>query len=129
MLPADDLTIDPIDTQHTSNSIDWQLCLKLANNKTDLAQEMLSIFINEALATIEDIGTSFASHDFEELHRHIHKLHGSTCYCGLPRLKTIVAATETSLESEQMHEIENQVSALLTELEQIKSEYKAGTYK
>ena len=129
MLPANDSTINAMDTQYTSNPIDWQLCLKLANNKADLAQEMLSIFINEVPVTIENISTSFASHDFKELHRHIHKLHGATCYCGLPRLKTIVADTETSLKSEQTHEIENQVNALLTELEQIKSEYKADTYK
>lgn len=118
-----------MDTKYTSNPIDWQLCLKLANNKADLAQEMLSIFINEVPATIENISTSFSSHNFKELHLHMHKLHGATCYCGLPNLKTIVADTETSLKSGQAHEIENKVNALLAELEQIKSEYEADTYK
>jgi two-component system sensor histidine kinase BarA len=75
----------------TSKTIDWESSLKLANNKPALAKELLTLLVNELPQFRTHINDAYVNKDFKELHRHIHKLHGATCYCGVPKLREIAA--------------------------------------
>ena len=110
-------------------SINWALCLTLANDKEDLANEMLTMFIQETPPTKALIEQSFKANDLEALHQHIHKLHGAACYCGVPKLKQLVADTETALKAKQLDQLEQQVKAVLAELTQIEHDYERGDFR
>lgn len=129
MLSANDSKINPINDNITPRPIDWELCLRLANNKADLADEMLAIFTKELSTTHEHIRSTFASKNYDKLHQYVHKLHGATCYCGLPKLKAIVANAETSLKTQQYEALDKQIHDLLAELKRIQAEYEADSYK
>lgn len=86
-----------------AGSIDWTIALKQSAGKEDLAKEMLHMlieFIPEVNGWIEKaIEGSLST---EELCHYIHKLHGSSSYCGVPRLKQLCNLIETSLRQEQL---------------------------
>jgi two-component system sensor histidine kinase BarA len=111
LLPAQDITLD------------WQLALRQAANKPDLAQDLLTMlidFLPEIKQRVEAVLNGAEDRDIGSL---IHKLHGSCSYCGVPRLKQLcfdiekqlrAGAPVTSLEPEwleMLDEIENVVLA------------------
>ncbi|TQV71572.1 response regulator [Aliikangiella marina] len=84
--------------------IDWQLSLKAANQKQDLAKDMLSMLIKSFAQAKIDISQAYQEKDSEELTKHVHKLHGATAYCGVPILKEVAAEYETHLKTESFNE-------------------------
>lgn len=78
-------------------TIDWTLCLKLAGNKEDLAQEMLDMLVTGLPTDHTNISHSYTDHDFTSLRNHVHRLHGACCYVGVPKLKSIAKALETAI--------------------------------
>jgi len=80
-------------------AIDWRLCLKLANNKETVAQEILLLIIQELPTNLKAIQQAQEKADYHELLRCVHKLHGSLCYCGMPRLKNAVILLEIALRN------------------------------
>jgi two-component system, NarL family, sensor histidine kinase BarA len=82
--------------------IDWELGTKLAGNKKELAEEMLSLLIETLTDESSMIQQLFIDKNFTELLRRVHRLHGALCYCGLPRLKTVVTRLETELKNNIM---------------------------
>lgn len=100
--------------------IDWQLGIKLANNKKEIAEEMLTLFIENLPKELTNIKTAYENLNYEELLHHVHKLHGAACYCGVPRLKGAIADFEAALKQRKHHEIhslfarfEHEVNAVL----------------
>ncbi len=105
---------------NTSDYIDWELALKLAGNKRDLAEELLDLFMKSLPAEKEKILQSYKKQRLPELLQYIHKLHGAACYCGIPRLKNKIATIETLLKQnrldgldELMHEFDTESTLLL----------------
>lgn len=78
--------------------IDWELCIKLANNKIEVAEEILSFVLQQLPADYLDIQSAYQKQDAAELLRATHKLHGALCYTGLPQLKQIVLEIESHLK-------------------------------
>ncbi len=119
-LPNEDLT--PIQASDNHSTIDWELALKQAANKPDLAQEMLHMlvafipqvdqFIEQAIAQPEE--------HYDELLTIIHKLHGSCSYCGVPKLRSLCATIEQALRSQApLGEIEPELFELQDEMEKV----------
>lgn len=79
--------------------IDWELATKLAGNKKELAEEMLCLFIKTLPEDHLAIKQLESAKNYTELLRRVHKLHGALCYCGIPRLKTIIAYLESQLKN------------------------------
>tara|TARA_Y100001956_G_C4127634_1_gene191220 strand:- start:3244 stop:6036 length:2793 start_codon:yes stop_codon:yes gene_type:complete len=107
---------------HSNMIIDWQAALKQSANKEDLAKDMLQMLIDyipEVEAIVE--GALEDDHfDTEQLIHHIHKLHGSSSYCGVPRLKGICATIEKELRSGvEIEEIEPELFELQDEMEKV----------
>ncbi|HAS6348157.1 two-component sensor histidine kinase BarA [Vibrio sp. IRLE0018] len=82
--------------------IDWQAALKQSANKEDLAKDMLKMlveFMPDVEAVVEQ-ALEQEAYPRQELIDVIHKLHGSSSYCGVPRLKALCATIEQSLRSD-----------------------------
>lgn len=82
-------------------SVDILLSLRLANNKPALARDMLVMLLQTLEAERNDINTAFESEDFAKLEELIHRLYGSCCYCGVPRLKKISGLLDKLLQAKQ----------------------------
>ena len=100
--------------------IDWEQGTRLAGNREELAREILNMLIhriNEDLSLIKQLSDQC---DYSALKDQVHKLHGAVCYCGTPRLKTVLATLETNLKNTIMadlpillNQLNDEVSLLL----------------
>ena len=93
--------------------IDWNLAIKLAGNKQAFAEEILDILVKNLPNDVAKLKELLGKENYLELWRHLHKLHGALCYCGLPRLKSIVWNLEIELKSDKTQGL----PALIDELE------------
>lgn len=96
--------------------IDCELAIKLAGNKKDLAKELLHLFIKNLDEEFSSIKHAYSDANYPELQKLIHKLHGAVCYCGLPRLKTVLTKLETELKSNIMSSLPSLLNQLETEV-------------
>ncbi len=62
--------------------INLAICLKIANNNKEIASKLISMFIKELPEAQKDINKEYENNDFIELKKHVHKLLGSSAYCG-----------------------------------------------
>lgn len=102
----------PIPTEDLTGSVDIQLCLKLANNKPALARDMLSMLLNGLESEKQQINAALAAQAYQELGELIHKLYGSSCYCGVPRLKHISGLLDKLFQSKQYGQACDAIPAL-----------------
>ncbi|MEE2023211.1 MULTISPECIES: two-component sensor histidine kinase BarA [Alkalimonas] len=84
-----------------SNYIDWSLSLQRAGGKADLALEMLQMLCRSLPESYQLIQQAWQAQDTEQLLQHVHKLHGATCYSGVPQLKQLTEQLETQLKRGQ----------------------------
>lgn len=92
-------------SSNKTNIIDWQLSLKVANQKVDLAQDMLSMLVKSFDQARLEIVSAFNDENLEELLQQIHKLHGATAYCGVPMLKQTAFEYETDLKQNGINQL------------------------
>lgn len=86
--------------------IDWELGTKLANNKREIAEEMLTLLVKNLPSEFGDIKQAYENQKFADLLQFVHKLHGAVCYCGVPRLKVAIAAFESALKQNRMEDVD-----------------------
>lgn len=65
---------------------DKDLSLQLAGGKADLAEQMLGMLLKDLPQLCEQANIAAAANDDETLFRAVHKINGSTRYCGVPAL-------------------------------------------
>lgn len=92
-------------TQNQNPVIDWELGTKLANNKREIAEEMLALLVKNLPIEYSDIRNAHENRNYIELLQRVHKLHGAVCYCGVPRLKIAIAAFEAALKQNKFNDI------------------------
>ncbi|TCV99215.1 two-component sensor histidine kinase BarA [Biostraticola tofi] len=102
-------------------SLDWQQALRQAAEKPDLALSLLKMLLN----ALEDIRTEvellLSDPERPSPLPMIHKLHGSCCYSGVPRLKRLCADIERQLHSGvAVSELEPEWLEMLDEIENVK---------
>ncbi|NVK22101.1 MAG: two-component sensor histidine kinase BarA [Kangiellaceae bacterium] len=103
--------------QQKEQSLDWELSLKLANNNSQLAKDMLQMLVETNQETSQSIHAAYQAQDFEQLLYHVHKLHGASCYVGTPKLKHLSYQYETKLKKQQYNQLETLHVDLLEELD------------
>ncbi|WP_025821148.1 two-component sensor histidine kinase BarA [Shewanella marina] len=109
-------------THFDPRTLNWGLCLQQANNKTDLAIEMLQMLIDSIPATTEEIELALDQQDKTNMQRIIHKLHGASCYCGVPATQQLCQAIESNLKHNlSVAELEPEILELLDELTKVES--------
>ncbi|NOH81773.1 two-component sensor histidine kinase BarA [Vibrio sp. RE86] len=107
---------------HKNMIIDWQAALKQSANKEDLAKDMLQMLVDyiPEVNAIVDGALEDDHFDIEQLIHHVHKLHGSSSYCGVPRLKNVCATIEKELRSgSSIEDIEPELFELQDEMEKV----------
>ncbi|CAA0100302.1 Signal transduction histidine-protein kinase BarA [BD1-7 clade bacterium] len=87
--------------QKQNAAVDVQACLKLANNKADLAADMFQMLVERLPADINDIQQHVKSRDYDMVLTHVHKLHGACCYTGVVLLKSACYEFEKALKEER----------------------------
>jgi two-component system sensor histidine kinase BarA len=60
------------------------------------------MFLKSLPNDIKEIKQLYLAQKYTELLQQVHKLHGAICYCGLPRLKSVIACLETDLKNNVM---------------------------
>lgn len=103
---------EPLPTEDHTGSVDIQLCLKLANYKPALARDMLSMLLAGLEDEKQQIANALQQEQFDQLSELIHKLYGSSCYCGVPRLKHISGLLDKLFQSKQYEQARDAVPAL-----------------
>ncbi|BCV27486.1 histidine kinase [Shewanella algae] len=105
--------------QHTLN---WELCLTQANQKQDLALDMLRMLIDSMPDTTSNIQESLEQDDAAKMQACVHKLHGACCYCGVPTLQKLCQTVEGGLkQGSSIAELEPEILELLDELTKVES--------
>ena len=79
--------------------IDWELGIKLAGRDKKLAEDILEALIKTLPSELSTIKQLYNDQNHLPLRQQIHKLYGAVCYCGTPRLKTVLAHLETDLKN------------------------------
>jgi len=91
------ITNKALATENTS--IDWNLSIKNAGGREDLAKEMLTMLVGDFDSSIELIVEYLETQQLNELIEQVHKLHGATAYCGVPNLKALANQYESLLKT------------------------------
>lgn len=103
-------------------SIDWDAALKQSANKVDLAKDMLQMLVDFIPEVEEIVEQALEQEDFprEDLIQVVHKLHGSSSYCGVPTLKQLCATLEQALRSgASIDDIEPEIFELQDEMTKV----------
>ncbi len=121
------LDINTLNDSNSSNvlelSIDWQLSLKNAGGKDDLARDMLKMLVASFPEARELIQENLDSGDIQELTAQVHKLHGATAYCGVPELKSLANQYESLLKTSGIDQLLHALHIkFLDELERVKND-------
>jgi two-component system sensor histidine kinase BarA len=96
--------------------IDWDQAIRISGQKKELATQILELLIKDLKNDFATIEAAYDAQNYPEMLRLVHKLHGALCYCGVPRLKTVVASIETNIKNNIMESLPFLVSALNTEV-------------
>ncbi|HWV16857.1 MAG TPA: ATP-binding protein [Cellvibrio sp.] len=102
-----------------NSSVNIALCLKLANNKPALARDMLQMMLVNLPDEKADINQAIADKDMDTLSELIHRLYGSCCYCGVPRLKSISGLLDKLLHAKEYTEALKTIATLNNNIDDI----------
>jgi len=104
-------------------TLDWQLALRQAAGKNDLAREMLQMLVAFLPEIRNKVEEQLVGENPEDLVGAIHKLHGSCGYSGVPRLKNLCHLLEQQLRSGTPEsELEPEFLELLDEMDNVTRE-------
>ncbi|WP_318448235.1 two-component sensor histidine kinase BarA [Photobacterium leiognathi] len=100
-------------------SFDWDLALKQAAGKPDLAHDMLQMLL-DFMPEVEMLVNEALDGKDVDLWPPIHKLHGSCAYSGVPRLKNLCSEIETALKADAtIDDVEPELLELIDEMDNI----------
>jgi len=103
-----------------TESIDIKLSLDLAANNESLLKQIFEILLREIPHHKDQLSNAVQQQDYAKLSMIAHKIHGTTCYACLPRLKSQVELIQQQLAQESYSLLETTVDAMIEELEQVR---------
>ena len=115
-LTVSTITAPPSNPNHVVN---LTMGLKLANNKQDLADDMLSMLFESLTKDRIVLKENLNNQDYALMLERVHKLHGATRYTGVPNLQRSAQALEEDLKQEQYDDIKTLCETLITDIEDI----------
>jgi len=113
-----------IHTQANAHTIDWELGIKLAGGRMELAKEFFEKLIAILPAEKQKINNDYEKRHWKALRDHVHKLHGACCYCGVPKLRHCVQKLETAVASRVLDIIKPRLDAFNLALDTLLTEAK-----
>lgn len=114
--------IRPKFTHFDPFTLNWELCLTQANQKQDLALDMLKMLLASIPETAQLIRTALEEFNQESMLSTVHKLHGACCYCGVPTAQKVCQEIESGLKGgATIVDVEPEILELLDELSKVES--------
>jgi two-component system, NarL family, sensor histidine kinase BarA len=107
-----------------ASGFDWELTLKQCNRKKELAQELTDMLRGDLPKTQQALKKALSSQDTNTIYMEIHKLHGSCAYCGMPKLKSLIATLETEIKNDVVKDLAHSVTAINNEIDQVTADLK-----
>jgi CheY-like chemotaxis protein/HPt (histidine-containing phosphotransfer) domain-containing protein len=92
---------------------DTHLALQIANQRPQLAIEMLSLFMQSLDADQENLRQAHSDNDLEQFSQQIHRLNGAAKFCGIPRIQVLLQNIETQLKTSNQQEVVQDVAQQL----------------
>jgi two-component system sensor histidine kinase BarA len=107
-----------------NSAIDWQLSVKMAGGKSDLARDMIDMLIQHIPKAREEINKAKNERALDELLKAVHKFHGATCYVGVPQLTRYAKSYESHLKTQGLtQEVEQLHQQLIAEMERVERSF------
>lgn len=104
-------------------TLDWQLALRQAANKPELARDLLRMLLEFLPEVHAKIAQFMTTNEVNALREIIHKLHGSASYSGVPRMKQLCHQLERGLlEASDIAALEPELLELQDEMENVARE-------
>jgi len=103
-------------------SINFELSLKLSQNNKIILCKIFEILIRDIPGLQLQLKAASLQNDRERLSAILHKLHGTTCYTSLPRLKRQVNSFQQSLKACSNSQQQDIVLKVYDELDNIRNE-------
>ncbi|MCG9696049.1 two-component sensor histidine kinase BarA [Shewanella sp. Isolate11] len=114
--------VKPKFTHFDLHTLNWELCLTQANHKADLALEMLQMLLDSLPETRNHLSQALDQLDSQAMISHVHKLHGASCYCGVPTTQRLCREIEQALKKgAKVEDVEPEILELLDELSKVES--------
>lgn len=104
---------------NVNSSVDISLCLKLANNKPLLARDMLKMMLDGLPNEKAQINQAIRDGNDALLNELIHRLYGSSCYCGVPCLKSISGLLDKLLQVNKVGEVKEAIHSLNSAIDDV----------
>lgn len=89
-------TLEEFPAINTELSVDQALTYKLSSSNRKLMNQVFSMLISEIPTYCENIRLAIEQNSLPDFEKIMHKLHGVTCYAGLPKLKQWLDQYETT---------------------------------
>lgn len=96
--------------------IDLPLGLERASGKLDLAKDMFAMLLGNLETDRQRLQQLHEQSDYKALLEEVHRLHGATHYCGVPRVQQIARHTEVLLKQGQYDGLDEAMTLLLNAL-------------
>ena len=102
-----------------SEIVSLSMGLKLANNKQDLADDMLIMLFDSLTKDRISLRNDLNNQDYSRMLERVHKLHGATRYTGVPNLQRSAKALEENLKHKQYDGVNVLCETLIADIEDI----------
>lgn len=107
--------------------IDWEHSLKLAGNKKDLADDILSMLISSLPDELAVAKKLIDEKNYQELRKHVHKMKGALSYSGLSRIKYLISRIESDLKNNIIDGLPQLLQQLDTEVKDLLKQFPRQT--
>jgi len=101
--------------------IDLTLGLERASGKLDLAKDMFGMLIGNLETDRLRLQHLQEQRDYKALLEEVHRLHGATHYCGVPRVQQTARHTEVLLKQGQYERLDEAMKLLLNTLVELQN--------
>lgn len=98
---------------------DASLAIERAGGNRDLAVELFGMLINELPNFRGRIVNAYGQQDHKELQEAVHKLNGSSTYCGVPALKEAANDYEVALKAGEEARFAEMQQRLIGEIDEL----------
>ena len=104
-------------------AIDLELGAKLAGNNPKAARELLAMLMETLATDFQEIQTLHQQGDLFAMSEKVHRLHGATCYCGVPALRYAIANLSAHLKEGKASGLNQLFSQFSLEIKRVLAEY------
>ena len=104
---------------HNTDVYDIEKACGTTGGNKKLAQDLVSMLIQQLPLQNDDITKSYNNNDITNLKQHVHKLHGSSQCCGTIALTTAVSEYEVAIEENANNRFAACHSQLLNEIDRV----------